>query len=187
MIGIVDKIEKSIFHQLVSRDRLFLFSFFICAGLTIAGGWVGGNLYLNRGGDVAKVDKIELFCQEIVKGSSQRQAYYAAYPSSMKWKPETVDSKASVLANSDKVLERLSELREEIKGESKISRNEIINQLKKIGFADIPDGKIQAKDKVKALDSLIKILGYDKPSDSENGQQAHNELMKAIKRISDED
>ena len=136
---------------------------------------------------MAQEDKIELFCQEIVKGSSQRQAYYAAYPSSQKWKPETVDSKASVLANSDKVLERLTVLREQIKDENEINRNEIINQLKKIGFANIPEKEIKANDKLKALDILIRILGYDKQQDLQENRNAHEKLLKAIKVATDED
>ena len=59
----------------------------------------------------------EQFVQELAKGKTQRQAYLLAYPSSKKWKPETVDVKASLLANQDKVLVRLEELRREIEEE----------------------------------------------------------------------
>jgi phage terminase small subunit len=55
----------------------------------------------------------ERFAQEIVMGTSQRKAYRAAFPSSVKWKDETVDAKASALAKSDKVLIRVKELQEE--------------------------------------------------------------------------
>lgn len=52
----------------------------------------------------------EKFAQEIAMGTSQRKAYRAAFPSSLKWKDETVDAKASALAKSDKVLARIQEL-----------------------------------------------------------------------------
>lgn len=38
--------------------------------------------------------KQELFVKGLVEGKTQRQAYYAAYPSSRKWKEKTVDNKA---------------------------------------------------------------------------------------------
>ena len=52
----------------------------------------------------------EKFAQEIAMGTSQRKAYRAAFPSSLKWKDETVDAKASALAKNDKVLTRIKEL-----------------------------------------------------------------------------
>ena len=52
----------------------------------------------------------EKFAQGLAEGMSQRKAYRAAFPSSVNWKDETVDAKASVLAKDDKVLERLREL-----------------------------------------------------------------------------
>ena len=80
---------------------------------------------------MAKADRVELFCQEIIHGKSQRQAYYTAYPNSRKWKPETVDCKASVLANDDKVLARLAELRRQAEANNQISRDDILRELEK--------------------------------------------------------
>lgn len=54
----------------------------------------------------------ERFAQELAQGISQRRAYRAAFPRSEKWKDETVDSKASALAKSDKVSARVKELQE---------------------------------------------------------------------------
>lgn len=54
----------------------------------------------------------ERFAQELAQGISQRKAYRAAFPASERWKDETVDSKASVLAKNDKVLARVKELQE---------------------------------------------------------------------------
>ena len=47
----------------------------------------------------------------LIAGKTQRQAYLAAFPNSRKWKPETVDSKACALFNTDKVQERYNDIR----------------------------------------------------------------------------
>lgn len=151
---------------------------------------------------MAKRDRIEVFCQEIIKGKSQRQAYYIAYPASKKWKPETVDNKASKLHNTDEVLARLEELRAQAAEANQITRDDILRELKTIGFSkitdyaeikgplvhikttnEIPEDKISAiagieqgnygiklkmHDKLKALDMMIKMLGYDKTEADEN-------------------
>ena len=164
---------------------------------------------------MAKADRVELFCQEIIHGKSQRQAYYTAYPNSRKWKPETVDCKASVLANDDKVLARLAELRRQAEANNQISRDDILRELKNIGFAKITDYaeikgplvsvkptdsipaekigvissieqgnfgiKVKLNDKLKALEMLIKILGYDRPDENGNG-----ELKRLIEGLKDE-
>lgn len=144
-----------------------------------------------------KRDRAEIFCQEIIKGRSQRQAYYKAYPNSKKWKPETVDSKASTLANSEMVLERLAELREETAKVNSITRDAIITELKNIAFSNATDfvkiengniakikdltalpiekqkaiasieqkaygPSLKLNDKLKAIELLIKIMGYEK-------------------------
>lgn len=98
-----------------------------------------------------------------MRGETQRQAYYNAYANSKKWKKEVVDSKASVLANNGKVLERLEYLRQELAIENKITRNDLIEQLKTMGFADIDIENIKPSEKIKALEAIAKIMGYDKP------------------------
>ena len=77
--------------------------------------------------------KEERFCQNLeVKRMSQRQAYLDAYPSAKEWKPETVDTKACLLAK--KVLDRRKELRgeqvEKIQAEAKWTRDDAFRELK---------------------------------------------------------
>lgn len=77
--------------------------------------------------------KEERFCQNLeVKRMSQRQAYLDAYPNAAAWKPETVDTKACLLAK--KVLERRKELRTEqagkIQAEAKWTRDDAFRELK---------------------------------------------------------
>ena len=74
--------------------------------------------------------KQEKFVQGLVSGLSQRQAYYEAFPNSKKWKPETVDVKASELFKHDKVLVRYNELMDEHKNKALWTREEAINELK---------------------------------------------------------
>jgi phage terminase small subunit len=57
----------------------------------------------------------EVFVNQLVKGDTQRQAFYKAYPHSKKWKETTVDSKASTLFAQGKVRERFHELNQIVK------------------------------------------------------------------------
>ncbi len=129
----------------------------------------------------------EQFVQEIAKGKTQRQAYLLAYPGSKKWKPETVDSKSSVLANNGKVLARLEEIQREIERRNSVSREAVIEQLRALGFADIPVRNVRASDKLKALEIIVRILGYDKHGSNEiteASKAAHANLVSAIKELS---
>lgn len=97
----------------------------------------------------------EIFAQEVAKGMSQRRAYRVAFPKSVKWKDETVDSKASVLANSDKVLERINEIREKASSEAiktAIERKAWLSAIIDNEAADISS-------RLKACDLLNKMDG----------------------------
>ena len=74
--------------------------------------------------------KREKFVRGLVSGLSQRQAYYEAFPNSKKWKPETVDNKASKLFKENEILARYNALMEEHKNKSLWTREEAINELK---------------------------------------------------------
>lgn len=73
--------------------------------------------------------KQELFVQELAKGKSQRQAYFEAYPKSKKWKVETVDAQASKLANNNKVLIRLDELKKLTEKKVEWTRVRALNEI----------------------------------------------------------
>ena len=74
--------------------------------------------------------KQEKFVQGLVSGLSQRQAYYEAFPNSKKWKPETVDNKASKLFKESEILARYNELMDEHKEKALWTREEAVNTLK---------------------------------------------------------
>lgn len=106
--------------------------------------------------------KQEAFLDGLICGKSQRQAYIDAYPESANWKKESVDSVSSRLLNDNvKVLSRYREKQAEARASAAISRDAIIEQLKDIGFTEIEADRVSVKDKIKALELLVKILGYE--------------------------
>ena len=73
--------------------------------------------------------KEEKYVQGLVAGLSQRQSYLKAYPNSDKWKPETVDNKASALYRKSEVLARFNELMDEHKAKALLTREEAVKDL----------------------------------------------------------
>lgn len=100
--------------------------------------------------------KHEKFAQGIFEGLSQRKAYRAAFPSSIKWKDSTVDSRASELYNTSEILGRLKELQEEAANDSIKSVTE-----RKIWLSELIDGEHlgMTSDRLKAIDILNKMEG----------------------------
>lgn len=97
----------------------------------------------------------EKFAQGIAKGLSQRNAYRAAFPSSLDWKDTTVDSKASVLAKNGKVLERIKELAEESTTKAVMTAQE-----RKEWLTGIVKNDLEAtKERLKAVDILNRMEG----------------------------
>jgi hypothetical protein len=109
---------------------------------------------------VALNDRQEAFCQQLVSGASQRQAYLFAYPKSKSWKDTTVDARASKLAAEPKIKNRLEELRKQAAASNAITRDDLIAELKVIGFAQT-SGRVIPRDKIRALEVMAKILGFD--------------------------
>lgn len=98
----------------------------------------------------------EKFAQLVAEGQSQRQAYLAAYPRSKAWKPETVDSKASVLLNQNgKVLARYKELQAQSADQSIMTAKERKLELSRY----VRDKKLSPTDHMKAIDLLNKMEG----------------------------
>lgn len=81
--------------------------------------------------------KQEQYCKNrAIKRMSQRRAYIDAFPSAVKWKPETVDNKASALEREHEILARIRELQDEIKAdmmqEARWTRQDAFNTLQKL-------------------------------------------------------
>lgn len=83
-----------------------------------------------------QAQKIEVFCQQIMLGLSQSDAYRKAHPPSVKWKPETVHNEASKFVRVPEVSTRLKELQEHqlVKYDDTIDR--IKAELTKMSFYD---------------------------------------------------
>lgn len=117
--------------------------------------------------------RYEKFAQELALGTTQRKAYRVAFPNSLKWKDETVDSKASALAKDDKVLARLKELQEETAKATILTAQERLEFLSGI-VTDLNKEKIVVEteegekifekpanlvEKMKAIDLMNKMQG----------------------------
>jgi len=129
----------------------------------------------------------EKFAQCIANGYSQRNAYRAAFPSSEKWKDETVDSKASVLAKHGKVLERLRELAKESTSEAVMNAQ----QRKEWLTATIKSDYEKTENKLKAVDILNKMEGSYIEKVEVNGQLNNNPYAglttEELKKLIDDD
>lgn len=128
----------------------------------------------------------EKYILGLIEGKTQRQAYLAAFPQSRKWKPETVDSKACALFNTDKMKTRYQEIRDrlvkELENEAIVTAKDVLmglTEVKDVCLAHreapvVLGGQI-TKEKVfnaaganKALELLGKHLGmFDKHDFSE--------------------
>lgn len=104
--------------------------------------------------------KQELFVKGLVEGKTQRQAYYAAYPSSRKWKDATVDNKAYKLAKRDEIKARVAELTQKVvrhvEKKCLVDAEYVINGLKEVAERckqAVPLMKKQGKDMVPVLDA----------------------------------
>lgn len=97
--------------------------------------------------------KQEAFAAGLASGLTQAAAFRQAFPNSVKWKEETVWSKASVLASDDKVRERVRELQQKAADANEITVERIVAELAKIAFGDARDTMKWGPDGVQLLDS----------------------------------
>lgn len=104
--------------------------------------------------------KQEKFIQNIVKGMSQREAYKNAYKA--KYSEKSIDEKACVLFNSEKVQERYKELMNRLQDKSIMSAKERMVWLSNVINGEVKthaDTEAYMTDKIKALDILNKMSG----------------------------
>lgn len=131
----------------------------------------------------------EKFAQGIANGMTQRKAYHAAFPNSKKWKDTTVDSKASELAKTGKVLERLKELAEETSSKAVMTATKRKEWLSDI----IRSENEKTRDKLKAVDILNRMEGEytDKVEVEDKRKSPYDELsvdeLKALAEMCEAD
>jgi len=102
----------------------------------------------------------ELFAQGLALGKTQYQAYIDAYPHRRQWKRSAIDSKASVLANSEKIKAKKRQLREDVVKDLGITREKLIQQVKNVAFCSFDADKLRPADKIRALELLANLMGY---------------------------
>lgn len=98
--------------------------------------------------------KQEKFVRGLVSGLSQRKAYRAAYPNSVKWKDETVDAKACNLLKTDKIMARYNELKEKAENLAIMTRVQ-----RMITLSDIAQNGKKDDSRIRAIDTLNKMDG----------------------------
>ena len=114
--------------------------------------------------------KQEKYVQNLVKGMSQRDAYRNAFPSSVKWKDNVVDSKASTLYKTGKIMERYEELIKRAQDKAIMSSKERMIWLSNVVKGNVTqrsygsngeeyENEAYISDKLKAVDTLNKMTG----------------------------
>jgi hypothetical protein len=79
----------------------------------------------------------EKFAQEyILNNGNASAAYRTAYPASLKWKDNTVHSRASELLKKGEVLGRIKELRAEVKEKFDISTERLLLEQSRLAYQD---------------------------------------------------
>ena len=107
--------------------------------------------------ELAINDKQRMFCYEYLKDFNGKQAAIRSG-----YSKKTAESIASRLLRNVKVLELLNKLKEEHVLKANLSVDDIINELKTIGFAKADGEIVKTSHKIKALEILGKHLGMFK-------------------------
>ena len=97
--------------------------------------------------------KQELFCNKIIEGMSQADAYRAAY-STKKMNDKTIHEAASRLASDSKVSARLAELRGQLTSAAIMTAEKRLEWL-----TGVIKGEHMTADKLRALDIMNKMTG----------------------------
>ena len=103
-------------------------------------------------------DKQIRFCEEYVIDNNATQAAIRAG-----YSEKTAYSIANQNLKKLEIQKQILKLQKEAAKTAEITRDDLLTELKKIGFADIDYSCIQAKDKLKALDTIAKMLGLEHP------------------------
>jgi len=97
----------------------------------------------------------EKFVQCLISGKSQRTAYREAFAGARKWKDSVVDSKASTLLKSGKVLERYEELQKALEDKAILDATQRMELLSGMAL----DKEERTENKIRAIDTLNKMDG----------------------------
>ena len=101
----------------------------------------------------------ELYVLALLRGLSQRQAYYEAYPKSRAWADNSVDNKASVLYRNAKVKARLEELNNKLMQKQEKKTIYDAQQLREFWTSILLDADSGMQNRIKASELLAKAQG----------------------------
>lgn len=104
----------------------------------------------------------ELFVQGLLAGKNRTEAYLFAFPEAKKQNKRTIQNKASLLAKSPEVAHRLAELRTGAERESEVTLTQFVLDLQKIALAEVNPLLLKPQDKLRAMELLSKVLGFDR-------------------------
>ena len=110
--------------------------------------------------DTALTHQQEAFAQAVASGKSQSEAYRIAYPKSLKWKPDTVWSRASEMMAQRKVSGRVAQIKTELAECGLWTRQDSARAL--IDVVQAPDKK---SDVVAAVKVLNEMNGFEAPKE----------------------
>lgn len=112
---------------------------------------------------MAALEKVkhELFVQKWHELDNKTQAYLIAFPTSKRWKIETVNSRASELSKDSKVLGRYKELQEESGARHGITIDSLLKELNEIKEVAMSLETPQCSAAVSSVMSKAKLTGHD--------------------------
>lgn len=107
----------------------------------------------------ALTDKQNRFCIEFVTDSNATQSAIRAGYSA-----KSARSMGARLLKKKEIKDKISSIQREIAERANLEQNDLIKELRKIGFMDIDYSRIQIRDKLKALEIIAKMMGFDRPT-----------------------
>lgn len=120
-------------------------------------------------------DKQKKFCDEYLIDLNATQAAIRAG-----YSEKTAYSIGDENLRKPELQEYIQKRQKEGQERAEITRGDIIDQLKSIGFVDLDVDNIKATDKIKALELMARMLGLDKP-ETENDTGIIAELLKGLR------
>ena len=121
-------------------------------------------------------DKQKRFCDEYLTDLNATNAAIKAG-----YSEKTAYSIGQRLLKKVEIKKYIEQVQNDLKNQSDLTKESILNKLKNYGFADIDNSKISPKDAIKALEVISKMLGYDIPP--QKGEGRIQELIEAVKII----
>ena len=121
----------------------------------------------------------EAFVQKWHETGNKSQAYRYAFPSSKKWKDDTIHNKASALSKDGEILARFKELQQESADNHGITVKSLLDELDEARTVALGAEKPQTAAAVSATMGKAKLCGMDKQVIEHKGHLATVQLSKS--------